>query len=50
MFLVTLVGAILVHAGRGEWRPDLLVYAAGVVLVTLHGSAFRHVPSVASAA
>ena len=50
LLLLTLVGAMLVHAGRGEWRPDLLVYAAGVVLVTVHGSAYRHVPSVASAA
>jgi len=41
LLLLTLVGAILVHAGRGEWRPDLLVYAAGVVLVTVHGSAYR---------
>jgi hypothetical protein len=50
LLLLTLVGAILVHAGQGEWRPDLLVYAAGVGLVTAHGSAYRHIPSVASAA
>ena len=28
--LLTVLGALAVHAGRGEWRPDLLVYAAGV--------------------
>ena len=39
LLLVTLVGAVLVHAGRGDWRPDLLVYAAGVLLVAVHGSA-----------
>ncbi|HEY7482289.1 MAG TPA: hypothetical protein VH680_17375 [Gemmatimonadales bacterium] len=47
LLLLTLAGAFLVHTGRGEWQPDLLVYAAGVVLVTVHGSAYRHVPSAA---
>jgi hypothetical protein len=50
LLLLSLVGAILVHAGLGEWRPDLLVYAAGVALVTVHGSAYQHAPGVASAA
>ena len=50
LLLLTLVGAILVHAGRGEWRPDLVVYAAGVVLVTVHGSGYRTVPRIASPA
>jgi hypothetical protein len=50
LLLLSLVGAILVHAGLGEWRPDLLVYAAGVVLVIVHGSAYQHAPTVASAA
>jgi hypothetical protein len=27
----------VVHALRGEWRPDLLVDAAGVLLVAVHG-------------
>jgi hypothetical protein len=49
LLLLSLVGAILVHAGMGEWRPDLLVYAAGVVLVIVHGSAHQHAPSVAPA-
>jgi uncharacterized membrane protein YphA (DoxX/SURF4 family) len=48
LLLLTLVGALLVHAARGEWRPDLVVYAAGVLLVSTHGSAYRHAPGVAS--
>ena len=39
LLLLTLLAAAVVHAGRGEWRPDLLVYAAGVVLVGVHGTA-----------
>jgi hypothetical protein len=36
--LVAVLGlAFLIHATRGEWRPDLLVYAAGVLLVGVHG-------------
>jgi uncharacterized membrane protein YphA (DoxX/SURF4 family) len=41
MLLLILLAATVVHAGRGEWRPDLLVYAAGVLLVGVHGSAHR---------
>lgn len=41
LLLLTLVGAVLVHAGRGEWRPDLLVYASGVILVAVHGATYR---------
>lgn len=40
--LLTLVLAAALHAVRGEWRPDLLVYAAGVLLVAAHGPAYRH--------
>ena len=39
LLLVAIVGAIVVHAVRGEWRPDLLVYAAGVLLVASHATA-----------
>jgi len=46
MLLLALIGAILVHAGRDDWRPDLLVYAAGVMLVTVHGSAYGRVRCV----
>ena len=37
VLLVVLALAFVVHATRGEWRPDLLVYAAGVFLVGVHG-------------
>ena len=47
LLILSIGGAILVHAGMGEWRPDLPVYAAGVVLVIVHGSAYRHTPSMA---
>ena len=50
LLVLSIVGALLVHAAMGDWRPDLLVYPAGVVLVTVHGSAYRHGPSLASAA
>jgi hypothetical protein len=39
LLLVSLGGAVLLHAVQGELRPDLLVYVAGVVLVMLHASA-----------
>ena len=39
VLLVVLGLAFVMHAARGEWRPDLLVYAAGVLLVGVHGDA-----------
>ena len=48
--LVTLVLAVVLHAARGEWRPDLLVYAAGVLLVSVHGPAYRRLDSEAAPA
>lgn len=41
ILLLTLVLAVVLHAARAEWRPDLLVYAAGVLLVAAHGPAYR---------
>jgi uncharacterized membrane protein YphA (DoxX/SURF4 family) len=41
LLLLTVLVAVVLHASRGEWRPDLLVYAAGVVLVAVHGPAYR---------
>jgi len=38
LLLLTIVLAVLLHAARGEWRPDLLVYATGVLLVAVHES------------
>jgi hypothetical protein len=37
VLLAVLALAFIIHATRGEWRPDLLVYAAGVLLVSVHG-------------
>jgi hypothetical protein len=37
VLLAVLALAFVIHATRGEWRPDLLVYAAGVLLVSVHG-------------
>jgi hypothetical protein len=39
LLLVTIGLALVLHAIRGEWRPDLLVYAAGVFLIAAHGRA-----------
>jgi hypothetical protein len=33
LLLLTLVGALVLHALQREWRLDLLIYAAGVWLV-----------------
>ncbi len=39
LLLVLTIGlAFLVHAIRGEWRPDLAIYTAGVWFVFAHGS------------
>ena len=37
VLLAVLALGFVLHAARGEWRPDLLVYAAGVLLVGVHG-------------
>ena len=50
LLLVTILLALVVHAARGEWRPDLLVYAAGVLLVAVHGSEAEFPVGAASAA
>jgi hypothetical protein len=44
------VAFLVVHAARGEWRPDLLVYATGVLLVAVHGSPAESPVGAASAA
>jgi hypothetical protein len=50
ILLVIILLAAALHAARGEWRPDLLVYAAGVALVAVHASARPVPPGAASAA
>ena len=49
VLLVVLALAFVLHAARGEWRPDLLVYAAGVLLVAVHGDARVHVVGASTA-
>ena len=47
VLVVVIALAFVLHAARGEWRPDLLVYVAGVLLVAVHGdvrSAAGHAP------
>ncbi len=51
VLLVIFIFAIAFHGLHGEFQSSLFVYAAGVVLVMVHGSAFRkgHVkPSAAT--
>jgi hypothetical protein len=49
LLLLTLVLAAVVHATRGEWRPDLVVHGAGVLLVAVHDSEARvHLGAVPS--
>jgi len=40
ILLLTIVVAFAFHASLGEWRGDLLVYAAGVALVAAHGPTY----------
>ena len=35
--LATLAVAVAVHAALGEWRGDLVVYAAAVAFIAVHG-------------
>src|SRR5437899_594757 len=44
LLLITVLGALAVHTYLGQWRLDLLVYAAGVWFVMAHGSAWRAQP------
>ena len=39
--LVTFAVAIAIHLSRGEFPGPLLIYAAGTLLVMVHGSAWR---------
>lgn len=48
LLLLSIGLALLVHAAAGQFRGDLLVYAAGTWFVMVHGSAWRAAPSVAA--
>lgn len=41
LLLLTIGIALIIHLSMGEWRGDLLVYAAGVAFVSVHGPAYR---------
>jgi hypothetical protein len=43
LLLATIGAAVLAHLHLGEFRADLLVYAAGVWFVLVHGSAWTPV-------
>jgi hypothetical protein len=36
--LVVMIPGFVVHLTRGEWEPQLLIYAAGVWFVMVHGA------------
>lgn len=38
--LVVLIPGLVVHLTRGEWEPQLLIYAAGVYFIMTHGAAW----------
>lgn len=48
--LIVFIMALALHALRGEFPIALIVYAAGVTFVMLHGSAYRREPLGARAA
>lgn len=50
LLLGSLAAAIAIHATRGQFPGALPVYAAGVIFVAVHGSAFSRRPRLASAA
>lgn len=44
--LVVLIPGFIVHLTRGEWELQLLIYAAGVYFVMMHGAAWgRRAPA-----
>lgn len=46
LLLLSIGLALFVHAAAGQFRGDLLVYAAGTWFVLVHGSAWGPAPSV----
>lgn len=47
LLLLTFGVALVIHITMGEWRGDLLVYAAGVAFVAVHGAAYSRFPRAA---
>jgi hypothetical protein len=48
LLLLTFGVALVIRVMMGQWRGDLLVYAAGVAFVMVHGEAYSHRPGPAS--
>ena len=44
LLLLTIGIALAVHTVEGEWRPDLVIYAAGTWFVLVHGAAWTGQP------
>ncbi|HUI10649.1 MAG TPA: hypothetical protein VL221_10000 [Bacteroidota bacterium] len=40
LLLLTIVVAFAFHGSLGEWRGDLVVYAAGIALIAVHGPTY----------
>ncbi|HTO94715.1 MAG TPA: hypothetical protein VMM80_10065 [Bacteroidota bacterium] len=40
VLLLVIVVAFVFHSSLGEWRGDLIVYAAGVALIAAHGPTY----------
>jgi uncharacterized membrane protein YphA (DoxX/SURF4 family) len=47
LLLLTIGVALIIHLMMGQWRGDLLVYAAGVAFAMVHGEAYSHFPGPA---
>lgn len=48
--LVVLIPGFIVHLTRGEWEPQLLIYAAGVYFIMVHGAAWGRTASASGVA
>jgi hypothetical protein len=48
LLLLTIGVALVIHLMMGQWRGDLLVYAAGAAFVMVHGPAYGHAPGTAA--
>jgi hypothetical protein len=48
LLLLTFGVALAIHLMMGQWRGDLLVYAAGVAFVAVHGPAYGRLPRPAA--
>jgi hypothetical protein len=47
LLILTIAVALVFHSLMGQWRGDLLVYAAGVGFVAVHGEPYSRQPGPA---